>query len=153
MPGDKIRRDANKSLKKQPLSDIKNINEKWVAELSDFLKEKNKVNKQTVLFMIEKMRSRYETFKTLTNIEIQKGQKLNLIGDIHGQFYDLLKIFLINGKPSATNLYIFNGDFVDRGSYSVEVMICLMAYNLLYPNYVFLNRGNHECEEVTTLYG
>jgi serine/threonine-protein phosphatase 5 len=70
-----------------------------------------------------------------------------------GQYYDLLNIFEINGRPSPTNMYLFNGDFVDRGSFSVEVIFTLLAYKWLYPNSFFLNRGNHETDDMNKVYG
>lgn len=57
---------------------------------------------------------------------------------------DLFSIFSIKGIPSPTNLYLFNGDFVDRGSRGIEVLSVLCAFKILYPKHVFLNRGNHE---------
>ena len=74
-------------------------------------------------------------------------------GDVHGQFYDLLHIFEINGLPSAANPYVFNGDFVDRGSFSVEVVTSLFALKLRHPGGVHLNRGNHETKNMTKIYG
>ena len=70
-------------------------------------------------------------------------------GDVHGQFYDLLNIFALNGMPSASHPYLFNGDFVDRGSFSVEVIFTLLALKCLYPTGLHLTRGNHETRAST----
>lgn len=55
-------------------------------------------------------------------------------------------IFELRGLPSETNPYLFNGDFVDRGSFSVETILTLFGFKLLLPNHFFLVRGNHESE-------
>eukprot|EP00965_Chrysotila_dentata_P074769 2470740-Pleurochrysis_carterae.AAC.1 len=86
-------------------------------------------------------------------INLQPGQKLTVVGDLHGQLADLLHIFRINGWPSATNLYLFNGDFVDRGEQSVEVVTVLFAWQQKLPKSVFLNRGNHEDSAINAAYG
>lgn len=70
-----------------------------------------------------------------------------------GQFFDLLEIFRLNGFPSETHSYLFNGDFVDRGSWSTEVALTLYAYKMLYPKLFFLNRGNHETDDMNRMYG
>lgn len=75
-----------------------------------------------------------------------------LVGDIHGQFYDLLNILAIGGEPPGTN-YVFMGDYVDRGHHSVETIQYLILLKLKYPSHVTLIRGNHETRQVTMSYG
>ncbi len=77
----------------------------------------------------------------------------SICGDIHGQYYDLLHIFELNGLPSPHNPYLFNGDFVDRGSFSVECILALLAFKLAYPQHMYLARGNHEAKSMNRLYG
>lgn len=72
--------------------------------------------------------------------------------DIHGQYYDLLRFMNDAGLPPETN-YLFLGDYVDRGKQSIETMCLLLAYKLKYPEQVFLLRGNHECENISRIYG
>ena len=64
-----------------------------------------------------------------------------------------MNIFELNGLPSEENPYLFNGDFVDRGSFSVECIFVLFGFKLLYPNHFFMSRGNHESENMNKMYG
>ncbi|KAI9261231.1 Metallo-dependent phosphatase-like protein [Helicostylum pulchrum] len=77
---------------------------------------------------------------------------VTLCGDIHGQFYDLIKIFEVGGDLPNTS-YIFMGDFVDRGRYSLETLTLLLLYKIKYPDRITLTRGNHESRNVTRVYG
>lgn len=73
-------------------------------------------------------------------------------GDIHGQFYDLLRIFEYGGSPENLN-YLFLGDYVDRGQNSIECVAMLFCYKTKHPENFFLLRGNHECSTINKLYG
>lgn len=90
---------------------------------------------------------------------------ITVVGDIHGytpilflqvlnisQFYDLLEIFRIGGSVPETN-YLFLGDYVDRGYFSIETISLLTCLKLRYPDRVHLVRGNHESRGVTQSYG
>lgn len=77
---------------------------------------------------------------------------VTICGDIHGQFYDLKEIFFTGGECPSTN-YLFLGDFVDRGHYSVETFLLLLALKVRYPERITLIRGNHESRQITQVYG
>lgn len=90
---------------------------------------------------------------TLQDVSIPAGKALTVVGDLHGQYWDFMNILTLTGRPSADAPMIFNGDFVDRGSWSIEVILSLIAFKLKDPGSVFLNRGNHEMLETNILYG
>ncbi|QLG73460.1 hypothetical protein HG535_0E05440 [Zygotorulaspora mrakii] len=77
---------------------------------------------------------------------------IKVVGDVHGQFNDLMRILKLSGKPPETN-YLFLGDYVDRGKQSLETILLLLCYKIKYRDNFFMLRGNHESANVTKMYG
>lgn len=92
-----------------------------------------------------------EIFLSEPNV-IKIDYPVTVCGDLHGQFPDVKEVFKIGGKLPDTN-YLFLGDFVDRGYYSIETVTLMVALKIRYPNRVHMLRGNHECRQTTQIYG
>lgn len=106
--------------------------------------------------VVKVLRASYKILKAFPNVrhvKLSAKQRCIVVGDIHGNIMDLLYILDDAGLPGPNNVYIFNGDFVDRGDNSVEVICMLLALLSVDPENVFLNRGNHEDEAVCRVYG
>ncbi|ORY98794.1 Metallo-dependent phosphatase-like protein [Syncephalastrum racemosum] len=83
---------------------------------------------------------------------LELSPPVKIVGDTHGQYTDLIRLFDMGGFPPSSN-YLFLGDYVDRGKQSLETMLLLLCYKIKYPENFFLLRGNHECANVTKVYG
>ena len=86
------------------------------------------------------------------DLSIPRKGSLTVVGDTHGQLLDVLTIFKMRGMPSSTNVFLFNGDFVDRGPHGVEVLLLLFALKASDPSSIYLNRGNHEHRRMNARY-
>jgi len=126
---------------------------KFMQALLDWYRDQKKLHRKYAYKILCDVDAYFRTQPTMVDVEIPDDSKFTICGDIHGQFYDLLNIFAINGLPSETNPYLFNGDFVDRGSFSVECIFTLFGFKLLYPNHFFMARGNHETVNMNQMYG
>ena len=83
---------------------------------------------------------------------IELSAPVKIVGDVHGQYTDLIRMFEMCGFPPDAN-FLFLGDYVDRGKQSLETILLLFCYKLKFPENFFLLRGNHECANVTRVYG
>eukprot|EP00246_Nothoceros_aenigmaticus_P000688 TRINITY_DN10928_c0_g2_i1.p1 TRINITY_DN10928_c0_g2~~TRINITY_DN10928_c0_g2_i1.p1 ORF type:complete len:483 (+),score=75.78 TRINITY_DN10928_c0_g2_i1:96-1544(+) len=125
----------------------------FVKEMMDAFKNQRSIHKRYAFQILLQIRSLLTALPTLVDINIPDKQHFTVCGDIHGQYYDLLNIFEMNGLPSNKNPYLFNGDFVDRGSFSVECIFTLFALKCVYPTSLHLSRGNHESKSMNKIYG
>ncbi|XP_075079414.1 serine/threonine-protein phosphatase 5-like isoform X1 [Nicotiana tabacum] len=120
--------------------------------LDDFKNQKN-LHKRYAYQVVLQTRDMLRALPSLVDIVVPEGKHFTVCGDVHGQFYDLLNIFELNGLPSEDNPYLFNGDFVDRGSFSLEVILTLFAFKCMCPSAIYLARGNHESKSMNKIYG
>lgn len=110
--------------------------------------QQRKLGKYTVWRLLRAIFLLLRSQPTLLDVSIPDKGRFTVCGDTHGQFYDLLNIFKLSGEPDATHSMLFNGDFVDRGSFSCEVVLSLFCWKLLYPNNFHMTRGNHETKNM-----
>lgn len=125
----------------------------FMKHLMETYKKQGKLHRKYAYKILFEVKQYFMKQPTLVEVAIPDESKFTVCGDIHGQFYDLMNIFELNGLPSETNPYLFNGDFVDRGSFSVECIFTLFGFKLLYPNHFFMARGNHESHNMNQMYG
>lgn len=129
------------------------ITHDFVMAMLEEFKEQRVIHKRFAFEIIMKAQELLKAMPTLVDVPVPEGTHFTVCGDVHGQYYDLLRIWELNGMPSPENPYLFNGDFVDRGSFSVEVMLSLMAFKVLHPTSMYLSRGNHETRNMNKIYG
>eukprot|EP00743_Colponemidia_sp_Colp-15_P001661 GILK01001814.1.p1 GENE.GILK01001814.1~~GILK01001814.1.p1 ORF type:complete len:514 (-),score=127.26 GILK01001814.1:104-1645(-) len=136
-----------------PVYDPANITAEFPRAVMETCKAQKKLHKKYLWMLLLKMKEILTATPTLVDINVPRDGHFTVCGDVHGQFYDLMNIFQLNGEPSESNPYLFNGDFVDRGSFSVEVIVSMFALKACYPNHFHMTRGNHESKNMNKIYG
>eukprot|EP00919_Chromeraceae_sp_WS-2016_P062539 GHVR01148029.1.p1 GENE.GHVR01148029.1~~GHVR01148029.1.p1 ORF type:complete len:528 (+),score=102.29 GHVR01148029.1:170-1753(+) len=118
-----------------------------VKVLQHHLSRQGKLTHTQILTIVRRATDVVQAESNLVKIK----DPVTIVGDIHGQYYDLVRLLELGGDPS-TSQYAFLGDYVDRGSYSVEVCLLLMSLKLSSPRRIWLLRGNHECRQMTAFF-
>ncbi|XP_073895952.1 serine/threonine-protein phosphatase with EF-hands 2 isoform X1 [Macaca fascicularis] len=114
---------------------------------------KQQLHARYVLNLLYETKKHLVQLPNINRVSTCYSEEITVCGDLHGQLDDLIFIFYKNGLPSPERSYVFNGDFVDRGKDSVEILMILFAFMLVYPKEFHLNRGNHEDHMVNLRYG
>ena len=132
-----------------PMKDFRTRNDTPDLELlKAYLVEQGSLSKELMQHLIDETKT---VFRKEPNLHRIDGSVV-IIGDIHGQFTDMMSMFSKLRQPGGSHntIYLFLGDYVDRGEFGCEVMGYLMALKLMYPKNIFMLRGNHETREMTT---
>ena len=127
---------------------ISRLKEKLIDSKKGEICSNVKISEREVITVIDKAFPIIEKEESMLELE----PPLYICGDIHGQFYDLLRVFEILKYPPESK-FLFLGDYVDRGKRSLECILLLLCLKIKYPSKIFLLRGNHESEDINRMYG
>lgn len=118
-----------------------------VAILQEHLSREGRVEEECFKELIKEVSAIFSSEPNMLKLK----DPITVVGDVHGQYYDFVKMLEVGGPPGETQ-YIFLGDYVDRGSYSIEVLALIFAIKIKFPKRVWMLRGNHECRQMTAFF-
>ncbi|KAJ7045719.1 phosphoprotein phosphatase [Mycena alexandri] len=143
-----------------PFADGKySITHEFVTAMIQWFKDGKALPKRYVWEIVLGAHEHFSKEESLVNVDLEDGVTCDVIGDVHGQFYDMLHLYSLTGEPSEKHYLLMNGDLVDRGSWSIEVILTAFAFKCklfffgLYPRFMYINRGNHEAKDMNRSYG
>lgn len=129
------------------------MTQEFIDDMIQRFKDGKKLHRKYVYQIVLAVKNIVHQEQTMVEVDVEGQDQLTVCGDTHGQFFDLMELFRLNGFPSDSHAYLFNGDFVDRGSWSTEIALLLYSYKWLRPSKFYLNRGNHETDDMNRMYG
>ena len=129
------------------------LDEETVLDILTVFLRRRVLRREVAAELLRRHTAHLEALGNVVEFDVPEGAVLTVVGDLHGQFNDLMHIFRSHGLPCPSRPYLFNGVFGDRGDRGVEITLTLFALQQLYPASVFLNRGNHEEHSVHQIYG
>eukprot|EP01023_Acetabularia_acetabulum_P006508 TRINITY_DN12704_c0_g2_i1.p1 TRINITY_DN12704_c0_g2~~TRINITY_DN12704_c0_g2_i1.p1 ORF type:complete len:417 (-),score=75.81 TRINITY_DN12704_c0_g2_i1:96-1346(-) len=135
----------------------------WVVNVKDTLlaasflgvdKLQEVLTYSTLKYIVQTAQEYLEVEPALVELELEdEEESVVIVGDTHGQYHDVCHMLNIVGDPCETNLFVWNGDYVDRGAWGVELLTLLLCWKIVLPEKVLLLRGNHETVTCTEVYG
>jgi serine/threonine-protein phosphatase 2B catalytic subunit len=118
-----------------------------MSKLTELLHQEKRLDSKLIIDIFTRVSKIVAKEENLIHVQ----DPVCIVGDLHGQFYDLQKVFEIGGSLDTIQ-YLFLGDYIDRGNFGCEILIQLCCLKILHPTRIWMLRGNHECRHITSFF-